>query len=59
MTQKTDSDIVAGLEIQLRRMQEVQGIPVEERYPPLFIAAGYEEDNFDLPTRVCQGPTEF
>ena len=67
VTQKTDSDIVDGLEILLRRIQEAQGIPVEERYPPLFNAAGFveddgcEEDNFDLPTRGLPGtwPTEL
>ena len=67
VTQKTDSDIVDGLEILLRRIQEAQGIPVEERYPPLFNAAGFvednghEEDNLDLPTRGLPGtwPTEL
>ena len=61
VTQKTDSDIVDGLEILLRRIQEAQGIPVEERYPPLCNAAGFVEDEFDLPTRGLPGtwPTEL
>lgn len=61
VTQKTDSDIVDGLEILLRRIQEAQGIPVEERYPPLCNAAGFVDGESDLPTRGLPGtwPTEL
>ena len=44
-TPEMDRKIIERLDTLLRRVQETQGVPIKERYPPLFNATGYVEDD--------------
>ncbi|KAL2043761.1 hypothetical protein N7G274_003280 [Stereocaulon virgatum] len=61
ITAEMDRKIIEGLDTLLRRVQMTQGVPVEERYPPLFNATGfveddiYKDDEYDMPTKDLPG----
>jgi ankyrin repeat protein len=44
-TPEMDCKIIGKLDFLLRRIEDTQCVPVEERYPPLFNAAGFVEDD--------------